>query len=536
METESQADTLFIFPIRPRVSPTTRPELFTVRYLYDGKATTAFPVMDETIVNQELATLLEAQPAVVKLMTHDRIVVDPKGYFEYVLGSQGKMVGREHLPDYFVSTYQMRPNVSLDTSLAFTDVTFGEALHLKGYRIQPESLTAGQTLGVVLRWLTQTPGDADYNVSLTLYDAQDYPWTKVDKPLLSGEAYLTTRHWLSGTESTGYYTVPIPPDAPPGRYRLQVVVYDAERGTRLPPVGGQTDLSLPLAEVTVLPNPESVELADLTIAQPLAAKFPGNLRLVGAASSASTVLRLGDRMWVTLWWQATQPLSHNIGLELTLTMLNGEPVPLFDQPLPLLVDYPTTAWSVGQVFRANYPVRIPATMTTEDYLFSLRLFDLETLKPLAEQLLFPISVEARSHIFEAPVLANQVDIDFEETIRLRSFELGELSSHQPVRLKLQWQALREMSESYKVFLHLFDASSGQIVSQIDTLPQQGAALTTGWTTGEIIEDELMLTVPAVIPAGTTYQLVVGWYDEETGERLMPNQGDSVILVDGVTLP
>jgi hypothetical protein len=172
--------------------------------------------------------------------------------------------------------------------------------------------------------------------------------------------------------------------------------------------------------------------------------------------------------------------------------------------------------------------------TSEDYLLSLRLFDLETLNPLADQLLFPISVEARSHIFEAPALAHQVEIDFEETIRLRGFEVGDLSSDQSVRLKLQWQALREMSESYKVFLHLIDAS-GQIVSQIDTLPQQGAALTTGWITGEIIEDELILTIPAEIPTGT-YQLIVGWYDEETGERLMSNQGDSVILVDGVPLP
>jgi hypothetical protein len=532
MEAEDSAGTLFIFPIRPKVSPTTRPELFTVRYLYDGPATTAFPVMDETAVGQTLNELLQDQPSTIKVMMPDRIEVDPKGYFKYALGSQGQMVGREPLPDYVVTTYQLHPEASFDPSLEPTDVNFGQVLKLTGQRLQPKPVAAGQTLGLALRWLKQAPEEADYNVSLALYDGQDYEWVKVDRPLLSAGDYQTSRHWPPGTESTLYYALPIPPDAPPGRYTVRVVAYNIETGAQLPPTGGLADLSLLLREIDVLPNPAAVDLTELAASQSLSAQFPGGLNLVGAESSAQSTSQPGDQIWVTLWWQAEESLSQNIGLVLALVVPDGEPAPLLEEPQPLLVDYPTTAWPAGHVYRANYRVLLPATLDTNDYTLALRLFDLATGEPLAEQLLFPLSVEARPHIFEAPALAYQLNIDFEDTIRLLGFELTGLSPQlqpgQEVRLRLQWQALREIRESYKVFLHLTDAT-GQIVSQVDTLPQQGAAPTSGWVVGEIIQDELMLTIPPEMPSDS-YRLVIGWYNEKTGERLMAGQNDYVVLM------
>jgi hypothetical protein len=536
MAAGDSADTLFIFPIRPKVSPTTRPELFTVRYLYGGPATTAFPVMDETTVGQTLSELLQHQPSTVKLMMSDRIEVDPKGYFEYALGSQGQMVGREPLPDYVVTTYQLRPAASFDPSLEPTDVNFGHVLKLTGQRLQPKPVAAGQILGITLRWLKQVPEEADYNASLALYAGQDYEWVKVDKPLLNAGDYLTTRHWPLETEATLYYALPIPIDAPPGRYTVRVVAYNIETGTQLPSMGSLVDLSHPLAEINVLPNPAAVDLAALTISQSFDVQFPGGLDLIGAESSALPTNQPGDQVWVTLWWQAAaESLSQNIGLVLALATPAGEPVPLFEKPQPLIMDYPTTAWPAGHIYRASYRVLLPATLETNDYTLALRLFDLETAEPLVEQLLFPLSVEARTHVFEAPALTNKLNIDFEDAVRLLGFELTGLSPQlqpgQEVRLKLQWQALREMHESYKIFLHLTDVR-GQIVSQVDTLPQQGAAPTSGWVAGEIIQDELVLTIPPEMPSAS-YRLVIGLYDEKTGERLMAGQNDYVVLVRNV---
>lgn len=532
MEAEGDADTLFIFPIRPRVSPTTRPELFTVRYLYQGPAQVAVPVMDEATIAQTLTGLFGDQPKRVKLMMSERIAVDPKGYFEYVLGSYGQVVSRQKLPDYQVSVYRLRMTAPVEIQLEETGVEFGQTLRLVGQQIRSDALAAGQTLGVALRWAKTGEEAVDYNVRLTLHDAQGYERARVDQPLLSQGDYLTTRHWAPGTESTQYYTLPVPPDAPPGAYVLRVVAYLAETGEPLAPLGGRPDLSLDLSAFGIAPNPVAVDSASLAIARPVDAQISSGLRLFGFESSPASTFRPGDRLRVTLLWQATKPLTTEIGLTLALAVPEGSPIPLFERPEPLIAGYPTTEWPVGHVFRANYTGLLPATLETKDYGLALRLVDLATVEPVAEQVLAPISVEARAHRFEAPALANELNIDFSGAVRLRGFELGPFSPGQAkVNIKLQWQAGQEMSVSYKIFLHLVDAA-GRVVSQVDTLPQHGVAPTTSWLPGEIIEDELTLMIPQEVGAGE-YRLIVGLYDEKTGERLSVGQDDHVILIDGL---
>ncbi len=531
METESQADTLFLFPVRPNVSPTTRPELFTVRYLYDGPAEVAFPAMAESTVNQTMTDLLANRPTVVKLLLPDRLAVDPKGYFEYALGLQGEVLARHALPGYTATVYQLRHQQPLGGSLEPVEVAFGEGLRLIGQRIQPVKLRAGQTLGVVLHWVQPVPQDADYNVRLALYDRDDYERVGLDKPLLSPASYSTSRHWPPDTETTLYFALPVPPDAPPGPYSLRVVAYNAQSGQQLPPVGERPDLSLTLADLELLPNPTPVDPAELEIDQPLEVRYSDGLRLVGGTSSVAEVNRPGDRLRVTLLWQATQSPVRKLGLMLTLVPPEDEPVLLFSQPRPLIDGYTMPAWPAGQTYRVNYSVQLPPTLVTGDYRMILHLVDLEATEPVGEQELFTVPVQARPHIFEAPPLSNQLNVDFGQVIRLRSFDIERQPPDQKIGVRLQWQARQEMSESYKVFLHLTDGA-GQIVSQADTLPRQGAAPTTGWVRGEIIEDEISLTVPKEAPASSgTYRLLVGLYNARTGQRLPSGKNDHVVLFE-----
>jgi hypothetical protein len=530
MEEESQANTIFIFPRRPNVSPTTRPELFTVRYLYDGPAQAAFPVMEETSINQVLTDLLDNNPTLIRLLMPTEIAVDPKGYFEYALGMQGKIVSGHSLPGYTVTDYHLDRPQPLDSPFEVKDIPFGETLRLTGQRIQPAELTAGQTLGVALRWSQNGVETVDYNARLALVDRQGYELIGVDKPFLSPMDYLTNRHWPSNSDTILYYALTIPPDTPPGPYALQVVAYNAETGARLPPANGQVDLSLNLTEIEVQPNPTVVDPAELTIAQPIGAELAAGLFLTGVESTAPELSRPGDQFRVTLLWQATKSLSQNLGLRLALISPDGKPILLFNQPQPLIVDFPTSDWLVGQSYRVNYSVRLPAALTTNDYLMNLQVVDLETAELLDERTLIPVSVEARGKVFEAPPLSHRLDIDFGDVIRLRGFEVG-LSPAQELIIKLQWEALQEMPKSYKIFLHLTDID-GRIIAQVDTLPQQGMAPTTGWTPGEIIEDEIILDLPAELTASSgLYRLLVGLYNQNTGQRLSTSDSDHVVLFE-----
>jgi hypothetical protein len=85
-----------------------------------------------------------------------------------------------------------------------------------------------------------------------------------------------------------------------------------------------------------------------------------------------------------------------------------------------------------------------------------------------------------------------------------------------------------MPESYKVFMHLLDAN-GVPRAQADVLPQNGARPTWSWLPGEIIADEIVLNLPADLPAGQ-YRLTTGLYHELSGERLtLPDGKDAIGL-------
>ena len=106
---------------------------------------------------------------------------------------------------------------------------------------------------------------------------------------------------------------------------------------------------------------------------------------------------------------------------------------------------------------------------------------------------------------------------------------GRASREAECRVKLWWRAEQDMPESYKVFVHLLDAN-GVPRAQADALPQNGARPTWSWLPGEIIADEIVLKIPADLPAGQ-YRLTTGLYNELNGTRLtLPDGKDAIELV------
>jgi hypothetical protein len=93
----------------------------------------------------------------------------------------------------------------------------------------------------------------------------------------------------------------------------------------------------------------------------------------------------------------------------------------------------------------------------------------------------------------------------------------EFRAGETVQLTLHWQALREMTKDYTVFVHLTQAD-GQLVSQQNIQPLGGAKPTTSWTPGEMVDDPYELTIPVRASPGT-YWLKVGMYSQNTMKRL-----------------
>jgi hypothetical protein len=51
--------------------------------------------------------------------------------------------------------------------------------------------------------------------------------------------------------------------------------------------------------------------------------------------------------------------------------------------------------------------------------------------------------------------------------------------------------------------------------------------------GEVVEDTVKISIENVLPG--LYELRIGWFDEETGARLIPDADKLQLLPDGSTL-
>jgi hypothetical protein len=133
----------------------------------------------------------------------------------------------------------------------------------------------------------------------------------------------------------------------------------------------------------------------------------------------------------------------------------------------------------------------------------------------------------------------KLDVSFGGQVRLLGYDLrhekGEL------RLKLHWQALQHVEGDYKVFVHLFDPATEMIVAQDDAMPRQNQYPTSWWATGEVVSDEIAISLKDVPPG--RYRLALGVYDPQTMDRLAavgpdgtPVANNRVVLTDQVEMP
>ena len=107
----------------------------------------------------------------------------------------------------------------------------GEAIALRGYRIEPE-LAAGQSLTVTLLWEAVAPIGEDVTVFVHLRDATGALVAQHDGPPLGG--LLPTGAWPVGALVADPHGIAAPPDLAQGAYTVGVGLYRRPSLARLP--------------------------------------------------------------------------------------------------------------------------------------------------------------------------------------------------------------------------------------------------------------------------------------------------------------
>jgi hypothetical protein len=118
------------------------------------------------------------------------------------------------------------------------NVDFGAGIRLLGYDIETETPHPGGTVRLTLYWQAQTPVERRYKVFTHLlgdvYNAEteNFLWGQQDNEPVNNSR--PTSSWRPGEVIVDSYAIPISQQAPAGRYRIEIGLYEPVTGERLP--------------------------------------------------------------------------------------------------------------------------------------------------------------------------------------------------------------------------------------------------------------------------------------------------------------
>ncbi|PDV96979.1 hypothetical protein [Candidatus Chloroploca asiatica] len=121
--------------------------------------------------------------------------------------------------------------VTIDPPAQTLEATFGALASLEGYELSEERLRGGDNLRLSLLWRAEAPATQPYLVFVQLLDANEQKIAQWDG--LAGGDWRPISVWQPGERLWQDIPLTIAPDAPPGRYRVVIGLYDPGTGERL---------------------------------------------------------------------------------------------------------------------------------------------------------------------------------------------------------------------------------------------------------------------------------------------------------------
>jgi hypothetical protein len=119
-------------------------------------------------------------------------------------------------------------------------VSFDVRIELQGYSLDEGPLRPTDTVHVSLSWQSLQQMDMDYTVFVHLIDEQERVWAQRDSQPAGGSR--PTSSWEPGHEISDNHGLVLPLDIPAGEYQIELGLYDAATGQRLPILTEQGDV------------------------------------------------------------------------------------------------------------------------------------------------------------------------------------------------------------------------------------------------------------------------------------------------------
>ncbi len=403
---------------------------------------------------------------------------------------------------------------------------FSGGLTLLGYDIAVSALPADGEVQIDLLWQARDIPPVVYHAVVLLIGEDGQRWSPAGAVRPRGyEPTPPTTMWLPGQYAYDPHIVAALPGTPPGTYAIVVSLFD--RHTLAPASvlgadGNPLGPELTLGTLTVTPPQTRPTLQALEVPVQAALRQCDALGLwalsvdrSGAAPGEIVGLR-----WV---WEAIETPVEALEAEVLLLDPTGDVARTWQLPLSAAW-WPTDRWSAGERWVGRPIIRMPGGVESGAYRLLVHLSGCDGV--LAE---VPIDIDAPERIWRAPAGLVRADVVFGDAARLIGYTLDPEAPvpGETLAVRLAWQAVAEMEESYRVFVHLV-GEDGRVAAQSDGEPVDWTRPTTGWAVGEVVVETREIAVPVTLQPGA-YTLRVGLYLPDGARLLTPDGQDAFVL-------
>lgn len=370
----------------------------------------------------------------------------------------------------------------------------------------------GNFINVALNWSADTALDK-MRLVLELNGAEQ-SWVQQETLPLGGRTAVPNKKTIRDVQG-----IMIPPDAPPGNYTFQVSAFERESNTPVSIVGDSNFVTTTLH----IPSPPTpTAQVQVTIPHPLPAQA-GDAKFLGYDVSQMQPSG-GDILEFSSWWQNIARADDTFEIKLQ----DAEQVETVLYQGALLPNASGTL-NPEQIVRARQEITIPPQAATG---YARLVFSLngQALPPIR----IPLGESKRR--FRYPIIQRPQLTLVGDSLQLLGYNLGRTAyrAGDTLPLTLYWSTDQTPPASYKVFVHLVDAS-GALRAQVDSIPKNGTLATNRWFPGEYVTDDYTLSLPHDLPPGN-YHLQVGMYEEQGGVRVLLKDANNAPLADNaVTL-
>jgi hypothetical protein len=110
--------------------------------------------------------------------------------------------------------------------------TLGSSIALDGYDLETTRVAPGGKVRLALHWSDVGSVDSDYTVFVHLLNANEKVVAQRDQQPTAGRRPTTS--WMAGEQIVDSYVLDVPVGTPPGTFVVEIGMYNATNGARLP--------------------------------------------------------------------------------------------------------------------------------------------------------------------------------------------------------------------------------------------------------------------------------------------------------------